>query len=177
VGGEPVELLDAVMHRVELPKPRHRVEGAVHQVESGIRDHQNLGELQPPGLRRDGLLPGWRDQRPGRHHAEDHHRQGAGPDEPAVDRDVDEVVPPALPEQLLRGMERDEALERHEDHQEEQKALPVEQVHRGLPGPARGAADVSMAAVGKGLNPAGRAGAGFVLRVRNNVRSGETRQT
>src|SRR3712207_4899897 len=127
--GEPIEFLDAVMHRMKLPQPRDRVECTVDKVEADVPDDKHLHGLQPIRLRSDHVAQGSRYDRLCGDNANHNHRRDAELDEPAVDDHVNEVVPPAAPEHALLGMHGEEALEGEEDEEEEKKTSPVEQVH------------------------------------------------
>ncbi len=101
IGGQPVELLDAVMHGVKPPQEGDRVQQPVHPVEAEVGDQHHLDQLQPERLgghrarRRRGDQPGAGGQHQGQHGQEgqaDQHR---------VQGQIDQVAAPAGPSQAL----------------------------------------------------------------------------
>ena len=129
VRGQPVHLLNAVMNCVEPPERGHRVEGAVSQVEANIGYDDHLRRLQPDRLGTDGGRNSIRHgQSDASHHAPDHEYL---PDsyEDAVEEQIDKIVCPVSPKNLLSRMKGENPFQWHEDECNEQDQLEVNQVH------------------------------------------------
>ena len=128
-GGEPVHLLDAVMDLVQPPQSRDGVEGAMGEVEAEIGEQQHLDRLQPERLARDRVAKrGGHDERRSSERIASTARTSPIRIDDAVDEDVDEIVRPAVAQQLLALALGEQPLERNEDERRHQEEAEIEQL-------------------------------------------------
>jgi hypothetical protein len=122
VRGEPVEVLGAVMHRVESPEKLESMAGAVEPVNEHVAEHDRCNGLEPDGLLRDsGPDPaGHVRVRPLVHESQGHGRK-AGPDQVLAEEEAS-VDAPRGPEPALPRPRRASALERREDQGKDPEA-------------------------------------------------------
>jgi len=120
--GQPVHLLDAVVHAVELPEQRDNVCEPVPDVAADGCDQERFGELEPPRL---GGHEGGRDRSD--EDVEEHRRHDDRRDEPDVDEapgheEVRDVGAPSVSQDALVAAECEQPLQWHEDHHSDDEA-------------------------------------------------------
>jgi hypothetical protein len=104
----------------------------VRAVEPEIRQDDRLDRLKPDRLADDRLLDSGGHQPASQHtHADDDHHH-AGENKDPVNKDVDEIVPPPLAEQVLLFMQRQQTLERDKDQAYQEPSTEIEEPQQGV---------------------------------------------
>ena len=118
--GEPVEMLGAVVDGVEPPQKADAVLEAMAPVDEEVAEQDDFEDLEPPGLRGDGVAEVRRDEAAEcvaevRQHPEDE----AAPEEVLAEEEA-EVGEPGGPEEALPGFRGEGEFEGPKDEDEEE---------------------------------------------------------
>ncbi len=127
VRGQPVQLLDAVVHGVEAPQERHGMDKPVGGIKADIRHDDGQRRSGPERQRGDaaGEPGGHQGARVGQRKAQDEH--GTDADDDGIEQQIDGVVEPAAAQDALFAPIGDKPFERHENQQQDQNFAKIYQ--------------------------------------------------